>query len=285
MNKITFEEYFESKYGTRWSALRSALLESDSQVMRPIGNPNTKMSFTDAFELEKYTSDQFEKVNTFNSDGTKDVYVMDPASVVAALSLEVSPSDFVLDMCAAPGGKTLILLEALIDGELWSNEISSARRGKLKEVIRQYALIKQRSLVFIKGKDGNRYGLGHENTFDKILVDAPCSGERHLLNSKKELDKWSIKRTKRLATAQYSLLCSALLALKPGGQLVYSTCSISPLENDEVIRKLLQKKNEHAELIQIDSLPDFVEKTEFGYHVLPDRSNFGPIYFTKIQKK
>lgn len=285
MSKITFEQYFLNIYGSRWNDLKSALLKSESQVMREIGNHQNTLSPLAAFKLESYTSERYEYANSLNAEGTKDRYIMDPASIIAALSLNVSPSDFVLDMCAAPGGKTLILLEALSSGELWSNEISAARRGKLKEVIRQYVPPDMRSKVFIKGKDGNRYGLNHENTFDKILVDAPCSGEKHLLNSPKELEKWSIKRTKRLAVGQYSLLCSALLALKAGGQVVYSTCSISPLENDEVIKKLIDKKGENVELVSIESLPDFVEKTEFGYQVLPDKSGHGPIYFSKLQKK
>lgn len=285
MKNNRFEEYFSEKYAHRWEALKFALLNTNSQVIRPLHGPKTKLAIDLAFKLAPYSKELFDRVNELNSDGLKSAYIMDPASIVAALALDVAPDDFVLDMCAAPGGKSLILLEAIETGELWANEISRNRREKLKEVIRFHVSKEQRNKVFIKGKDGNRYGLTHPDTFDKILVDAPCSGEKHLLLSPSELEKWGPKRTKRLATNQYSLLCSALLALKPGGTLIYSTCSISPLENDAVIEKLLLKKEETAQLIELDSIPDEIEKTKFGYQILPDKSPHGPIYFSKIQKK
>lgn len=286
MKNNKFEEYFKGIYLDRWDALKNALISSQSQVIRPIGKSiKSKDSLESAFNLPLYSKELYESVNELNSDGIRSAYVMDSASILAAMALDVGPDDFVLDMCAAPGGKTIILLEALESGELWANEISRNRREKLKEVIRLHVPANKRERVFIKGKDGNRFGLISPNTFDKILVDAPCSGEKHLLLKESELEKWGPKRTKRLATNQYSLLCSALLALKPGGTIVYSTCSISPLENDAVIKKLLLKKGESAQLVEIKGIPNEVEKTEFGYQILPDKSGHGPIYFSKIQKK
>ena len=126
--------------------------------------------------------------------------------------------------------------------------------------------------------------MSYPDTFDKILVDAPCSGERHLIQKTKELEKWSLNRTKRLAKTQYGLLCSALLSLKPGGYILYSTCSISPMENDDVIERLLTKKSTDVELASIDETHDFVEKTNFGYIVLPDKTQAGPLYFTLLKK-
>ena len=288
MKKPDFDTYFSEIYGKRWSGLREALLKSATQVVRPIHfdeSMKRQLIPDNPFEYPTYNSDDFESVNELNEEDLKTKFVMDPASIIAAKSLDVTPVDFVLDMCAAPGGKSLILLESLDAGTLWSNEISKARREKLKEVIRSHVPSNFRERVYIKGKDGSRYGIMHPDTFDKILVDAPCSGERHLLQSPKELEKWSPKRTKRLSANQYSLLCSALLALKSGGEMVYSTCSISPMENDLVIEKLVKKKGESFTIVPIDDLPDAVEKTEHGFMILPDRSGHGPIYFTKIQKK
>ncbi len=124
----------------------------------------------------------------------------------------------------------------------------------------------------------------HPNTFDKILLDAPCSGEQHLLHSTKELDKWSIKRTKRLSQAQYGLLCSAILALKENGQVLYSTCSLSPMENDQVIERFLEKKGNTAVLDLPNIELEAIERTKYGYIMLPDISRAGPIYFSRLKK-
>lgn len=283
--KITFEDYFSKTYGERWPELKAALLNSSDQIIRPCFGHKKIKTNKEIFGLPHYSKDLYEKVNELNEEGLKQHYVMDPASLICANVLDIKPADLVLDMCAAPGGKTLILLEKIESGELWSNEISAARREKLKRVIQEHVPKERREKIFIKGKDGNRYGLIHPETFDKILVDAPCSGEKHLLETPKELAKWSPKRTKRLSTGQYSLLCSAILACKSEGQIVYSTCSISPLENDEVIRKALDKKSDSIKLNLPQLNIDGIEKTEFGYIFLPDQAAAGPIYFSRLVKK
>ena len=122
-----------------------------------------------------------------------------------------------------------------------------------------------------------------------ILIDAPCSGERHLLETPKELAEWTVSRMKKLAQRQYALLTAGLLALKPGGKLVYSTCSIASLENDGVIETLLKKK-EDFQILQED-LPQAIlqqigrpEKTKHGFLFLPDQCGIGPIYFCVLRK-
>lgn len=279
--KTTFDQFFTEHYGSRWANLRKALLRKPDQVMRKCFQKNLPNNY----DYPPYNHSDYELVNQINPVGLKEYYVMDLASIICARSLDIKENDFVLDMCAAPGGKSLILLENIKSGTLWANELSAARRGRLKEVIQSYVPSDLREHIFIKGKDGNRYGLMYPETFDKILLDAPCSGEKHLIETPKELEKWSLKRTQRLAKNQYSLLCSAILAVKSGGQIVYSTCSISPLENDGVIKKALDKK---ADQVVLD-LPELnlpqIEKTEFGYIILPDQAQAGPIYFSRLLKK
>jgi 16S rRNA C967 or C1407 C5-methylase (RsmB/RsmF family) len=90
-----------------------------------------------------------------------------------------------------------------------------------------------------------------------------------------------------LSVKQYTLLCTALLCANADTHIVYSTCSINPVENDEVIRKVLKKKADQATL----DLPDWtqlqkhlqLEKTEFGYWILPDKTDFGPIYLSRLK--
>lgn len=209
-------------------------------------------------------------------------YVLDPASVLVAENLQVQPGEKVLDLCAAPGGKGLILAQNLFryfdaNSELILNELSFDRRERLKKVIQQYIPKKERSQLWLRGKDGSRFGLETKNYFDAILVDAPCSGERHLIQNTRELKDWKVQRSKSLAQKQYALLCSAWMSLKVGGRLMYSTCSLSPQENDGVIDKFLNKKKEGSIGTLKYHLDNF-ERTKYGHIYLPDQCHFGPMY-------
>lgn len=288
-----FEEFYQSVYGDRWQALRQALFKKEMQSARwnafrgepPLG---LKPSL-----LENcFVSENLQPLR--DESGLLDFYIMDPASVVVARALDVQPGDRVLDMCAAPGGKTLVLAECLSDeGELIANEISESRRERLTKVIQQYVPRARRDGIWVKGADGVRFGLKEPESFDRILLDAPCSGERHLFENQKEYEGWTIKRTKGLAQRQYALICAALLALKPGGRLVYSTCALSPIENDEVVKRFLKKKADMICLLSAEEVflqtaraLDSVEyeKSEFGISFLPDRCGFGPMYYSVLQK-
>jgi 16S rRNA C967 or C1407 C5-methylase (RsmB/RsmF family) len=211
-------------------------------------------------------------------------YTLDSASILAAEALGVRPGDKVLDACAAPGGKTLVLLEALEGrGELVSNELSSSRRFRLKQVIEEHVPPGLRDLVGITAFDANRFGLKKEGYFDRVLLDAPCSSEAHLLAEDAEQSGWKESRTRQLAMRQYSLLCSALLTVRPGGVVVYSTCSISPLENEGVIERILKKKSDQVRL-DLDGVSDGTgDRTAFGFQIFPDRHpGAGPIFWSRL---
>jgi 16S rRNA C967 or C1407 C5-methylase (RsmB/RsmF family) len=135
----------------------------------------------------------------------------------------------------------------------------------------------------VSSYDAQQWGLHEKNAYDKILLDAPCSSERHVLMDEKELKNWSIKRPERLAIEQFSMLCSALEAVKPKGLIVYSTCSLHPLENDGIIKKLYEKRTDLFTLIRKEF--PFGEPTEFGWRVLPDTHEWGPFYLSIIQKR
>jgi 5-methylcytosine rRNA methyltransferase NSUN4 len=127
------------------------------------------------------------------------------------------------------------------------------------------------------------YCLKHPREFDRVLVDAPCSGERHLLMGGDELKNWTPSRSKQLSVRQHSLLCAALDATKDGGTVVYSTCALSPLENDGVIRKLLKSRKDQFTVVK--SSDSAGEATEFGRIYLPDVSGgSGPIYCAVLKR-
>lgn len=274
---IEFEKFYSEMWGERWPDLLQAIQIPEKQVAR--------RNLFLAGEGPLWLTDFDFKEIPRDSEGLLQYYVLDLASIYAAQALAVQPGDMVLDMCAAPGGKTLILAEALQDeGELSANEMSEARRDRLKKVIQQYIPRSVRDRVWITGKDGGKFALSHKDKFDRILVDAPCSGERHLLLNKTEMHEWKPARSEKLAQRQYALLTAALLAVRVGGRIVYSTCSISSWENDDVIARLLKKKAGQFSVVETDCPQPQAEKTQFGWQFLPDRSKMGPIYYSVLQK-
>lgn len=288
--KINFYQFFEQIYKDRWAKIFDLLKTKEKQVARQnnfISKIEQDVSSLKACEEKELKGCYWSIASSIEPHRTEenllDLYFLDPGSVLIARLLNVQPGDRVLDMCAAPGGKTLVLLEGLQDsGELVANDISDKRRERLTKVIQNYVPRSVRDRVWVTGKDGVQFGLKSPNSFDKILLDAPCSGERHIVESNK-INEWTLSQSKSLAHRQYALLAAALLALKPGGEIVYSTCSLSPMENDEVIAKLLKKKGEQCELIELPVI-EFGEKTQYGVAFLPDHCGFGPLYLAKIKK-
>jgi 16S rRNA C967 or C1407 C5-methylase (RsmB/RsmF family) len=239
-------------YGERWPALKDALLEEPSRF--PF------------------------------SEGLLKPYFLDYGSYLAAGSLDTEPGDTVLDMCAAPGGKSLVIAATLGGrGSLTSNDRSAARRGRLKSVLDDHLPPALHRSVEVTGHDAARWCLYEQDAYDRILVDAPCSSERHLLHSPKHLARWSPARTKHLALQAYSLLASALRVVKPGGIVVYSTCTISTRENDDVLDKLFTKYPGAAEL-----LPPALDEgnaTPYGRLILPDSDGgMGPMFIARFRK-
>lgn len=302
MSLEAFNEHFAKIYQERWPALYQALLSPEKQVARVnMFSAEAKEWFLGKKAATLAGDEILQKLRScfWIDEGTHprrmiedllDIYIMDPASIFAARALGARPGERILDMCAAPGGKTLVLAEDLFreaeeaPGELRANDLSEDRRERLKKVIQQYIPRTVRDNVWVAGKDAVQFGLREPDSFDRVLLDAPCSGERHILENPQAQKEWSAKRSEHLAARQYSLLSAALLAVKPGGRIVYSTCSISPDENDDVIRKLLKKKKDGVCLLEPELPVASAEKTEFGVQFLPDRCGFGPIYYAVIEK-
>ena len=266
-----FQEYFQSVYGKRWPDLWAALLNSELQSPRRSLYSKSAVEWNGQGQIPR------------DQEGLLSYYVMDPASQIAARALEVQEGDVVLDMCAAPGGKSLILAEARPQ-QLILNELSAPRRERLKKVLQQYIPRDQREHIRMTGKDGGLFAKTHAGLFNRILLDAPCSGERHLAHHPTDLANWSEKGSQKLARRQYALLTAALIAAKPEGHILYSTCSISPHENDGVIQELLVRKGERFDIESLpQSLTPQAEKTKFGYIYLPDKTFGGPIYFCRLR--
>ena len=168
-------------------------------------------------------------------------YVQELASMLPVMVLQPNPNELILDLCSSPGSKTTqIASEIQNTGTIIANEISLGRIKILASNLERCGVIN----TIITKKDGIGFckRLKQEGiNFDKILVDAPCSGEGTLRSSPKTYLMWNIKTIKNLSKLQKNLVSSALEILKPNGELVYSTCTHAPEENEEVVDFILKK--------------------------------------------
>jgi 16S rRNA (cytosine1407-C5)-methyltransferase len=212
--------------------------------------------------------------------------MLDRASVLAARSLDIPPEGPLLDACAAPGGKTLVIASRMgPDSTLLANDSSGERRRRLAKVLDEHLPPALRGRVRVTGFDAAAAGgrPGERGRFAAALLDAPCSSERHVLASDKALAAWTPARPRFLAKRQWALLSSAFLLLQNGGSLVYATCALSPEENDAVVARLLEKYRGQA--LPEDPVFSEGEATQHGRLILPDRSGgMGPMYVARIRK-
>lgn len=172
-------------------------------------------------------------------------YVQEPSAMSAVTALGVEPGDKVLDLCAAPGGKsTQIASDLGGTGLLWANEIVRPRAHILLSNIERMGI----KNAVVSNMSPEVLCPQLEGFFDKILVDAPCSGEGMFRKDKEAIFEWSVEHSLSCAERQKAILNSAAKALKPEGVMVYSTCTFSPDENEGVIQHFL-KENPDFELI------------------------------------
>ena len=213
-------------------------------------------------------------------------YILDAASLLAVTALDVQPDDRVLDVCAAPGGKSLAILQKLsAGGHLTSNDPSTDRRRRLQQVFKDYVPSERlQQQIHVTGFDGTQLHGFAADSFDRVLVDAPCSSDRHLIRDPSELANWTRHRTKQLSQRQAALLNTALRSVVLGGRVVYSTCALSEIENDGVISKIIKRYRSKIAIIKQDW--SFGEPTKFGWLVLPNTQgeSWGPMYICVIKK-
>ncbi len=165
-------------------------------------------------------------------------YVQEPSAMAAAEALSVTPGDTVLDLCAAPGGKSAHLACRLQgQGLLVSNELIKGRVPILTSNLERMGIANSFVLNAFPGRLAQRL---HE-VFDKILVDAPCSGEGMFRKDPTMATQWSLEAVIRFAERQRAILDSAYTLLKPGGTLAYATCTFSPEENEGTVDTFLKK--------------------------------------------
>lgn len=159
-------------------------------------------------------------------------YIQEPSAMVVARLLNPQKGDIVCDLCAAPGGKSTHIAEMLKGtGMLVSNEISAQRAKILSQNIERMGV----SNSIVCSESPEKLAEYFPKYFDKILVDAPCSGEGMFRKDFTAIKEWSIENVKMCAMRQKMILKCADTMLKPGGVIVYSTCTFSPAEDEEIL--------------------------------------------------
>jgi len=166
-------------------------------------------------------------------------YIQGSSSMIPPIALDPSPEDCVLDICAAPGSKTTHIAQLMENrGIVVANEASFVRVRALVINIQKAGA----SNVTVTRKDGVGYEK-YNQRFDKVLLDAPCSDIGTAGKNPQVIQRWSIDRVRRLSNLQKKLIVSAYNTLRVGGVLVYSTCTTSREENEDVVEYLLKEKS------------------------------------------
>ncbi len=253
--------------------MRMLLGDDYSSYLEELEKPPVK-----AFRIntDKISLDDFQKLNIFGSEKIPYVengfylnyekvgnhpyhhagmiYVQEPAAMAPAECIDVHPDWKVLDMCAAPGGKSTQLKNKLGEnGVLVSNEIIASRCKILTGNIERLGL--QNTVTTCL--DSEKIASFFPDTFDLIMVDAPCSGEGMFRKEEIAVSEWSTENVEMCADRQSGILENAARALKNGGYIIYATCTFSVQENEKIIDSFLQKHPEF-ELVPVkDSVKEY----------------------------
>ncbi|KGK87677.1 RsmB/NOP family class I SAM-dependent RNA methyltransferase [Clostridium sp. HMP27] len=238
---VTVDSILKSFIDGRKTTLRVNKLKTTindvQRQLRSNGIGFSNSSFLkEAFILNKARESQITKLNCYKEGS---IYIQNLSSMLPPMLLDLEKGQTILDMCAAPGGKTTEIA-AIIDnqGEITANEINIIRRERLKYNVQKQGA----SCIEVIGMDGKVLGDTFQEKFDRVLLDAPCSGEGTIELKRRESYKgWSTKFIRENSKLQKKLLESGIKALKKGGILIYSTCTISPEENEEIVDYALNK--------------------------------------------
>ena len=258
----------------RVNTLKSTTLDVTSQL-DDLAIPFEKISwYQDAFLVPTATAKQITETLLYKEGR---IYIQSFSSMIPALVLNPKSGEKILDMAAAPGSKTTQMAMMMKNkGEILANDIDSNRIYRLKSLLSNQGVTN----AITSRLPGQSLWTKYPEYFDTVLLDAPCSMEGKFdINDPKSYDHWSLRKVKNLSKLQRWMLRSAVSATKTGGTIVYSTCTLSPEENEEVIEWILEKEKDNIilEKIIIENLP-----LEKGY-ILPSSKMEG-FFVAKLKK-
>jgi len=246
--------------------------------------------YTDAFILTKGTLRELQLTPAYR-DGH--LYIQELSSMVPVLMLAPRPDEKVLDLTAAPGSKTGQIAGLMENtGKILANDVSRTRFFKMKANLETLGV---RNVEYSVAK-GENVGRRLAGQFDRVLLDAPCSGEgRFHIADTASFSEWKVSKMKGLVPRQKMLFYSAWQALKPGGTLVYSTCTYAPEENEGILDWAIEKFQD-LELLPVElDIPNrregisqwskrpFADAVKKALRIIPDGSMEG--FFVAKMKK
>ena len=210
-------------------------------------------------------------------------YVQEASSMFLdeVLAQFVRPDSIVLDMCGAPGGKATLISQFLGEqGLLVTNEVVRQRVFILSENIQKWG----NGNAVVTHNQARDFGDKAENLFDCILVDAPCSGEGMFRKDEGAVDEWSLRNVQICAERQRDILRYVWPALRPGGILIYSTCTYNPAEDED--NALFIRDTLGADILRVDIDPawNITPSPRAGYHFYPHKTRGEGFYLCVLRK-
>lgn len=267
----------------RYTTLRVNTIKYDIQsLMKYFRENNIKFErvlwYKDALIIRNVNEKQIQKLDIYEKGY---IYLQSLSSMIPPLVLNPKEGERVLDLTAAPGSKTT-QLSALMNnnGYILANELDKIRYERLKYNIEAQGA----EIVEVVNGRGEKIGDNYPEQFDKVLLDTPCSGEgRFIVNSLATYRDWSPKRVNELTKIQRKLFESAYKALKPGGIMVYSTCTLNDDENENVLQWALD--NFDLKLLDINiTLREAEPALGKAIRVLPSKETEG-FFVAKLMKR
>ena len=238
--KEEYTDFIKSYDEERTYGLRINTLKIDREEFLKI-NPFHLENIPWVKEGFYYTKEDLPGKHPYHEAGL--YYIQEPSAMAVVEHLDVQKGDKVLDLCAAPGGKsTQIAAKLQNTGFLLSNELYEKRAQILSENIERMGI----SNVLVTNETPEKLASRFYGYFDKVLIDAPCSGEGMFRKDPTVINEWSIENISYASQRQLSILNSGKDMLKYGGKLVYSTCTFSYEENEKVLEKFLAENRDFS---------------------------------------
>jgi 16S rRNA C967 or C1407 C5-methylase (RsmB/RsmF family) len=217
-----------------FSALKTVVGEFEMTLPKS-DKPRSRVLYDDAMMVSNEVVSCLSRSTAFEQGK---FYLQSFPSYFVIRMLPIAGAEYVLDLCASPGGKALHCYDRMErQRPVIVNEPAGARRMRLASVLRTYGA----EGLPVLGIDGGLVCQFLANEIPLIVLDAPCSGEAHILTQPQRRREWTPKQTMMLARRQLGLLSAAVHALRPGGVMLYSTCALSPYENELLIHELLER--------------------------------------------
>ena len=287
---LSVDKILSGMSGNRSTTLRvNTLKYSIQDLMKELKSNNIKFErvpwFKDALIIKNKKEKDIQNLEIYDKGY---IYLQSLPSMIPPLVLEPKEGEKILDMTAAPGSKTTEMAMLMSNkGKILANELDKLRCERLKYNVNMQGT----EIVEVINQRGEKLGILYPNNFDKVLLDAPCSGEgRFLANDVKTYRNWSKKSVIQLAKIQKKLFRSAYDALKPGGIMVYSTCTLNKEENEDVLEWAIDNLNLKIIDIKIEikeGISAFTEERDISIgkaiRILPSKDMEG--FFVEKLKK